>query len=175
MLDITHSLRAPEVNPKGIPSLSPGLRAASYPGYESSPYSPTLKGLKHPTRPTEACQEPATRYNPFRVEPPSARQPRVARGSQPWAGGYNPVGIEKRPPDSWGKISPKERAGLRAKRRLTWNGLRQIRRGSRIKPQEFRGSSFPPQEDRVEPSVGGSVKRPLRSLLFRFSLRSGRL
>ena len=112
-LSHTHISRPKEVNPKGIPSLSPGLRAASYPGYKSSNESPTLKGLQHPTRGTEARQEPAPRYNPFRVEHALGTQPRVARGSQPWAGGYNPVGIEKRPPDLWGKISLEERAGVR--------------------------------------------------------------
>jgi hypothetical protein len=109
----THISRPQEVNPKGIPSLSPGLRAASYPGCESSKDSPTLKGLKHPTRPTEARKQPVPRYNPFRVEHASATQPRVARGSQPWAGGYNPVGIERRPPDLWGKISPGQKARVR--------------------------------------------------------------
>jgi hypothetical protein len=34
--------------------------------------------------------------NPFRVEGPTRRPPRVARASQPWAGRYNPFGIEKR-------------------------------------------------------------------------------
>src|ERR1035441_5574137 len=105
-MTITHISRAQEVNPKGIPSLSPGLRAASYPGCESSKDSPTLKGLKRLTRPTETRQKPAPRYNPFRVEHALAMQLRVARCSQPWAGGHNPFGIEKRPPDSWGKISP---------------------------------------------------------------------
>ena len=104
-LGITHISRLQEVNPKGIPSLSPGLRAASYPGCEASTDSPTLKGLQHPTRGTEARLEPAPRYNPFRVEHASGTQPRVARGSQPWAGGCNPVGIEERRPDLWGKIS----------------------------------------------------------------------
>src|ERR1035441_7360921 len=89
----THISRPQEVNPKGIPSLSPGLRAASYPGCEASKDSRTLKGLKHPPRPTEARQEPAPRYNPCRVEPASATPSKVARGSQPWAGGHNPFGI----------------------------------------------------------------------------------
>src|ERR1039458_4001150 len=105
-LSHTHISRPKEVNPKGIPSLSPGLRAASYPGCESNNYSSTLKGLKRPARPTKAREEPAPRYNPFRVEHAPGTQPRVARGSQPWANGYNPVGIEKRLPDLWGMVSP---------------------------------------------------------------------
>ena len=101
-LCLTHISRPKEVNPKGIPSLSPGLRAASYPGCESSKDSSTLKGLKHPTRPTKARERPAPCCNPFRVERASGTQPRVARGSQPWASGYNPVGIEERLPDLGG-------------------------------------------------------------------------
>ena len=38
-LGITHISRLQEVNPKGIPSLSPGLRAASYPG-SPTPWPP---------------------------------------------------------------------------------------------------------------------------------------
>src|ERR1017187_9255131 len=49
-LGITHNSRLQELNPKGIPSLSPGLRAASYPGCEASKDSATLKGLKPPAR-----------------------------------------------------------------------------------------------------------------------------
>jgi hypothetical protein len=105
-LVLAHISRPQEVNPEGIPSISPGLRAASYPGCEASKDSPTLKGLKPPARPTEARQEPAPRYNPFRVEHTSRTQPRVARSSQPWARGYNPVGIERLLPDLWGKMSP---------------------------------------------------------------------
>jgi|CZKM01.1.fsa_nt_gi hypothetical protein len=115
-LGITHNSRLQEVNPKGIPSLSPGLRAASYPGCEASADSPTLKGLKHSTRGTETRQEPTPRYNPFRVEHALGTPPRVARGSQPWAGGCNPVGIEERLPDLLGKINPRDRAGVRENR-----------------------------------------------------------
>jgi hypothetical protein len=147
-------------NPEGIPSLSPELRAASYPGCESSNDWPTLKGLEHPNRPTgvlpesdtrvkvglavparrveversftlrasldsrgapgtarptteplgqhapaSARQEPAPCYNPFRVEHASGTQPRVARGSQPWAGRYNPFGIERWRAYVWGRIT----------------------------------------------------------------------
>src|ERR1039457_1598406 len=86
-----------ERNPKGIPSLSPGLRAASYPGCDRSEDSPTLKGLQHQTRNTAARRKHAPCCNPFRVEHGSGTQPRVARGSQPWAGRCNPFGIEKQP------------------------------------------------------------------------------
>src|ERR1035441_2728709 len=112
-LSHTHISRPKEVNPKGIPSLSPGLRAASYPGCKSIKDSPILKGLQHPTQGTEAHQEAAPRSNPFRVEHASGTQPRVARGSQPWAGGYNPARAEERLPDWWRKTSLGERAGVR--------------------------------------------------------------
>ena len=46
---ITHDSRWQEVNPKEIPSLSPGLRGTSYPGCDRSKESPTLKGLQHLT------------------------------------------------------------------------------------------------------------------------------
>jgi hypothetical protein len=149
------------VNPKGIPSLSPGLRGTSYPGCDRGKDSPTLKGLEHLTgtaaaRPSRnnlvgsgertrpaCCQRrpavglafplvthrlviqsgrrkfaagrrkphaggmcsplptawiwlrPAPCCNPFRVEHDSGMQPKVARGSQLWAGEYNPFGIER--------------------------------------------------------------------------------
>jgi len=95
-LAITHISRWQEVNPKGIPSLSPGLRGTSYPGCDRSKDSPTLMGLQHLTGTTAARHKPAPCCNPFRVEHGSRTQPRVARASQPWAGGYNPFGIEKR-------------------------------------------------------------------------------
>jgi hypothetical protein len=82
-----------EVNPNGIPSLSPGLRGTSYPGCARSKESPTLKGLQPLTGNAAARQKPAPCRNPFRVEHGSGTQPRVARASQPWAGGYNPFGI----------------------------------------------------------------------------------
>jgi hypothetical protein len=100
-LAITHISRWQEVNPKGIPSLSPGLRGTSYPGCDRSKESPTLNGLQHLSGTAAARQKPAPCYNPFRVERGSGTQPRVARASQPWAGGYNPFGIEKRQADLW--------------------------------------------------------------------------
>jgi hypothetical protein len=105
----THVPRWQEVNPKGIPSLSPGLRGTSYPGCDRSKESPTLKGLQHLTGTAAAPQKPAPCCNPFRVEHGSGTQPRVARASQPWAGGYNPLGIEKRRADLWVMTKARER------------------------------------------------------------------
>jgi hypothetical protein len=99
-LDITRISRRQEVNPEGIPSLSPGLRA-SYPGCGPSRGSPTLKGLQHLTAVAAARQESAPRCNPFRVEHGSGTQPRIARCSQPWAERCNPFGIEKWQTDLW--------------------------------------------------------------------------
>jgi hypothetical protein len=92
---IVHISRWKEANPEGIPSLSPGLRGTSYPGCGRSKDSPTLKGFQPLTGTTAAHSKPAPCCNLFRVEHDSRTQPRVARGSQPWAGGYNPFGIEE--------------------------------------------------------------------------------
>ena len=96
-LVIPHIAHPQKMNPKGIPSLSSGLRGTSYPGCDRRKNSPTLKGLQHPARTTTARQIPAPCRNPFRVERAWGTQPRVARASQPWAGGYNPFGIESLP------------------------------------------------------------------------------
>src|ERR1019366_1766896 len=93
-LAFTHIARPQKKNPKGIPSLSPGLRGASYPGCARSKDSPTLKGLQHPTTTPMARQIPAPCCNPSRVEHDPRMQPRVARPSQPRAGGHNTFGIE---------------------------------------------------------------------------------
>ncbi len=84
-------------NPNGIVSLSPGLRAASYPGCDQRGLSSTLKGL-WPLTPLECygraeiCADPkdATLSGLWDFD----GIPRVARSSQPWAEGCNPVGIE---------------------------------------------------------------------------------
>ena len=72
------------MNPNGIPASSPGLRGTSYPGkWFASFTTPTglrLIGSKMP-QPRWGCD-------------PLRPLPRVARSSQPWAGGHNPVGIE---------------------------------------------------------------------------------
>src|ERR1019366_3342104 len=78
-LAITNNSPPEEVNPKGIPSLSPGLRGTSYPGCDRSKNTPTLKRLRHLTRTTPASQTPAPCFNPFRVDHNSGTQPRVAR------------------------------------------------------------------------------------------------
>src|ERR1035441_2345750 len=104
--------RRQEVNPKGIPSLSPGLRATSYPGCDRSKDSPTLKGLQHLTGTSAARHKPVPCYNPFRVEHDSGTQPRVAHPSPPWAGGCNPFGIERHLTRLWGNTRPcEERKG----------------------------------------------------------------
>jgi hypothetical protein len=98
-LDIARISRRQEVNPKGIPSLSPGLRAASYPGCGPSRESPTLKGLQQATGFGRVGAVAVRCCNPFRVGNGSGTQPRVARCSQPWAERYNPFGIEPRHAD----------------------------------------------------------------------------
>ena len=72
-------------NPKGIPSSSPGLRAARYPGSAVAGFS-TPTGLRH------LCTGwPQPRWGCL----PSAMFPKVARASQPWALRRNPVGIRQ--------------------------------------------------------------------------------
>jgi hypothetical protein len=80
---------SPPLNPKGIPPQSPGLRAASYPGLTVRDSVPTPTGLWPPH-----AQSKAT--TPLGLAIGSTAFPRVARGSQPWAGGHNPFGIEVR-------------------------------------------------------------------------------
>ena len=75
-------------NPKGIPPQSPGLRAASYPG-ETVRISVNPNGVAA----VDGQRMPQPRWGWG-----SRRSlPRVARGSQPWAGGHNPFGIGKGP------------------------------------------------------------------------------
>ena len=74
-----------EANPKGIPSQSPGLRAASYPG-ETVPMRPQpQRGCDHRVVPQATT--------PLGLRPFRPPLPRVARASQPWALGHNPFGI----------------------------------------------------------------------------------
>ena len=73
-------------NLKGIVSSSPGLRAASYPGLAPVRFS----------TPTGLCPRSATRTQPRWGWPTPPAFPRVARGSQPWALGRNPFGIQRR-------------------------------------------------------------------------------
>ena len=79
-------------NPKGIASFSPGLRGASYPGSKHrknhQPCRGCLTASANPFSPlgpgTDECADDR-RSNPFRVDTPPYRTPRVARASQPWA------------------------------------------------------------------------------------------
>src|ERR1039458_7438466 len=91
-------VRLPFLNPKGIVSSSPGLRAASYPGERESSKHPTPTGLR--------LQATTGGRNPVGVGAFWSSSPRVARCSQPWAGGHNPFGIEKRQADLWVMASP---------------------------------------------------------------------
>jgi hypothetical protein len=79
-------------NPKGVASLSPGLRGTSYPGIEHPANHQPCKGCN--TVATDESASPfrgrdararAWRSNPFRVDDLAHRTPRVARASQPWA------------------------------------------------------------------------------------------
>ena len=76
---------ARDANPKGIPSLSPGLRGTSYPGK-------TSEGEFNPNG--VVAYRVDMRCNPVGVGRFCIGPPRVARSSQPWADGHNPVGIE---------------------------------------------------------------------------------
>ena len=71
-------------NPKGIVPSSPGLRGTSYPGSRPDGFS-TPTGLRH---------VPTSGSHPRWGCWPSARFPRVARASQPWAGGHNPLYVD---------------------------------------------------------------------------------
>jgi len=42
-----------------------------------------------------APSPPTSAATPLGLRKPRRRQPRVARASQPWAGGHNPVGIAR--------------------------------------------------------------------------------
>jgi hypothetical protein len=81
--------RGAVLNPNGIPSFSPRLRAERYPGSTSQTRPNPERVASNPRRSI------AKRFSPFRVDNSFSRVPRVARASQPWADGCNPVGIEK--------------------------------------------------------------------------------
>src|SRR5205807_10654056 len=83
-------------NPNGIPSFSPGLRGTSYPGFVRQT-SPTPTGL----RPFRFPVSGAVGRNLVGVAFPLRRFPKVARCSQPWAGGHNPVGIARTAARRW--------------------------------------------------------------------------
>jgi hypothetical protein len=78
----------PFVNPKGIASFSPGLARfrEGLPWVDAfkshNPEGVEYQRLKEQIQPLQGCD-----FFLF--------SPRVARGAQPWAEGFNPVGIEK--------------------------------------------------------------------------------
>ena len=73
-------------NPNGIASSSPGLRGTSYPRWPKGEL-PTPTGL----RPAAITTRPQPRWGCWLLN----GFPRVARSSQPWALGRNPVGIQR--------------------------------------------------------------------------------
>ena len=75
-------------NPNGILAQSPRLRGTSYLGDRSTRIFPTPTGLWLDAR---------AGRNPVGVGVIFCGFPRVARASQPWAGGRNPFGIDRRP------------------------------------------------------------------------------
>src|SRR2546427_9876206 len=78
-------------NPNGIPAQSPGLLGTSYPG----------KPKRNTLQPQRGCDRWRRHgRNPVGVVAIPRHAPRVARSSQPWAGGHNPFGIEKHVVDS---------------------------------------------------------------------------
>ena len=101
-----------QVNPKGIPAQSPRLRGTSYLGETSSGNSPTPTGLW--------LLRAQPRRNPVGVGSLFCGGPRVARSSQPWAGGHNPFGMARRHPSGCGSRQGfKLRAALMLKRQQT--------------------------------------------------------
>ena len=73
------------MNPNGIPAHSPRLRGTSYLGGSWNGILSTPTGLW--LLPGQPC------HNPVGVGLRACSCPRVARASQPWAGGHNPFGI----------------------------------------------------------------------------------
>src|SRR5437899_136634 len=72
-------------NPEGLRDKAKDCELASYPGYtapvRANPIGVVSEGVERG-------------HNPVGVETRFARFPRVARSSQPWAGGRNPFGID---------------------------------------------------------------------------------
>ena len=75
-------------NPKGIPSSSPGLRVARYPGSRFR--------TGHNPNGVASCVARPTVATPLGLKGILPRVPRVACASQPWALRRNPVGILQR-------------------------------------------------------------------------------
>ncbi len=78
-------------NANGVPSHSPGLRAARYPGSRVQKCGPTLKGL-NPARFTPGDETLSGFARIF------GHAPRVARSAQPWAERWNAVGVRSAVP-----------------------------------------------------------------------------
>ena len=74
--------------PNGLETSSPGLRGTSYPGFGTR-RAATPTGLRHGWGVCRGGPQPR-----WGCEFPGGI-PRVARSSQPWAGGRNPVGIQR--------------------------------------------------------------------------------
>lgn len=83
--------RAALPNPNGIPSPSPGLASRAYPGSVAGNL-PNPNGVVARDR----CQGAAT---PSGLREIRGTAPKVARASQPWAVGRNPVGILPHAPE----------------------------------------------------------------------------
>ena len=81
-------------------------------------WNPTLKGLQHP-----ASRGRGKRCNPFRVDDVRAA-PRVARASQPWAGGWNPFGIRGGTGDLCAMVSQLTERAEPLLQSTTWRGAR---------------------------------------------------
>src|SRR5438132_132497 len=80
---LARTLHEPDC-PNGAEASSPGLERSDYPGWTN----------KKSHQPQRGCIAAAReRCNPFRVVV-SFCGPKVARASQPWAEGWNPVGIQ---------------------------------------------------------------------------------
>src|SRR6185503_6094609 len=99
------------LNPKGIPSQSPGLERSDYPGWMFvAVTTPTGLRLRSGVQ-VGAKSLAAKRRNPFRVEKHSGLLPRVASQTrQPWALRRNPFGIGERQDRVVGKEQGKRSA-----------------------------------------------------------------
>ena len=124
----TSASSQPPLNADGVPSQSPGLRGTSYPG---------LNPINR-SQPQRGCGQriASSRHNPVGVAPSARRFPKVARPSQPWAEGHNPVGIDSS--RAAFSFTPATRCahhpassksqGLKARDVIAWAGEPQARR-----------------------------------------------
>ncbi len=109
----------PRLNANGVPSQSPGLRGTSYPGLNPINRSQPQRGCGNRVL--------SSRHNPVGVDPSAPCFPKVARPSQPWAGGHNPVGIETTHHFARHRVGTGIR-GLKARHVKAWAGEPQARR-----------------------------------------------